>query len=198
MWFGADPGGKDAFGMASISPDGVTKSTCVSSADEALDWMGAQGGEPLGLGIDCPLWWSSRGSGDRRADQWLRRRYRGLSIGSSVMTTNSLQGSVLVQGVMFAWRVREQYGEVPITEAHPKVLLRALGLTNWQAIAVRFGLGSEEPPEIHQRDAILAAVAAREGFSGRWTNDLTLDRDAREQDPRRTWFGPLNYFWPEH
>lgn len=197
MWFGADPGGKNAFGIASVSSDGSTLTACVSSADEALDWISTQAARPLGLGIDCPLWWSSRGSGDRRADQWLRQRYRNLRIGSSVMTTNSLQGSVLVQGVMFASIVRERFGDIPITEAHPKVLLRALGLDDWQQAASRFGLHPTDPPGIHQRDAVLAAVAAREGFSGRWLNDLSLDRDEKEQDPRKTWFGPVHYFWPE-
>jgi hypothetical protein len=197
MYFGADPGGNRAFGVASLSRDGRTTSACVSCADEALDWITAQGEQPLGLGIDCPLWWSSLGSGDRHADQWLRHRYRSLRISSTVMTTNSLQGSVLVQGVMFAWRVRERYGDVPITEAHPKMLIRALGLQDWQQISDRFSLRPDEPSGIHQRDAVLAAIAAREGFSGRWINDLSRDRDKREQDPERTWFGPVNYFWPE-
>jgi len=69
MWFGADPGGKDAFAIACLNADGRTLSQCVSCADEALEWMIATGSKPLGLGIDCPLWWSSRGSGDRRADK---------------------------------------------------------------------------------------------------------------------------------
>jgi hypothetical protein len=46
-----------------------------------------------------------------------------------VQSANSLQGVVLVQGIMFAARLRERYQGVLITEAHPKALLRFLGLS---------------------------------------------------------------------
>jgi hypothetical protein len=50
----------------------------------------------------------------------------------------------------------------------------------------------------HERDAFLAAVAAREGFQGRWTNDLARTRAASEQDPSTYWLAPIYYFWPPH
>jgi hypothetical protein len=197
MWFGADPGGKNIFAIAALAADGGIRSECVSCADEALEWMIASGSKPRGLGIDCPMWWSSHGSGDRRADKWLRRRYRDLKISSTVMATNSLSGSVLIQGVMLAWRAREHYADLPITEAHPKILIKALDLYDWSAIAARFSLHDDEPHTIHQRDAVLAAVAAREGFSGNWTNDLSRDFHPRELNPQQMWLGPVHYFWPE-
>jgi hypothetical protein len=49
----------------------------------------------------------------------------------------------------------------------------------------------------HERDAILSAVAAREGFEGRWSNDLALNRLQSEQDPRSYRLAPIHYFWPE-
>ena len=95
------------------------------------------GKKPQGLGIDCPMWWSSRGSSDRRADKWLRSRYH---VGSTVQPANSLRGAVLVQGMMLAWRVREAFANVPITEAHPKALRTALNLMSWSSVVRKFKL----------------------------------------------------------
>jgi hypothetical protein len=117
----------------------------------------------------------------------------------TVQTPNSLRGAVLVQGMMFAFRARERYGAaVPITEAHPKALLRMMGLhkSSWDSIATKFSLIGKEPPSEHERDAILASVAARNGVKGAWTHDLSLVRDERELDPKRMWFGEVSYFWP--
>jgi hypothetical protein len=54
----------------------------------------------------------------------------------------------------------------------------------------------KEPPSEHERDAILASVAARNGVTGAWMRDLSLQRDQHELDPKRMWFGEVNYFWP--
>jgi hypothetical protein len=86
-WFGADPGGKNCFGIAHVSDAGSFTAELVSCADEALQWIKNRTSFPRGLGIDCPLWWSSWGSGDRRADKWLRKRYNS----ASVLTTNSFR-----------------------------------------------------------------------------------------------------------
>jgi len=193
-WFGADPGGKNCFGIAHLCDNGEFHASCVSSADEAMHWLKSRNVSPSGLGVDCPLWWSSSGSGDRQADRWLRQIYKT----SSVLTTNSLQGAVLIQGVMLAYRAQQSFGEINLTETHPKVLGRALKLDeNWDNTANRFKLIGPKPLREHQRDAILSAVAAREGFSGRWTHDLAMERTQAELDPARMWFGKVHYWWPE-
>src|SRR5580704_4518024 len=110
-WFGADPGGKSKFGVARLSEDGSFTCKCVWGVREALEYMTSR---PWGIGIDCPMWWSSAPSGDRRADKWLRSR----KIASgTVQTTNSLKGSVLVQGMMLAAGARQRFPAVGITEA---------------------------------------------------------------------------------
>jgi hypothetical protein len=58
-----------------------------------------------------------------------------------------------------------------------------------------FGLKGTAPLDEHQRDALISAVAAREGDSGRW-RDLSADRDPEELDPKRLWFGQVAYWWP--
>jgi predicted nuclease with RNAse H fold len=191
MWIGADPGGKNRFGVAALGDDGTFHTYCVSCADDALEYFS---NASTGLGIDSPLWWSSGISGDRRADQWLRKTYR--ISGGTVQAANSLRGAALVQGHMLIARARQLYPRLKITEAHPKAIIRALELDSWQKIASEFSLKGSEPSTEHERDAVLAAVAAREGFLGRWKKDLGLDRSPSEQDPAKLWFGEIHYWWP--
>jgi predicted nuclease with RNAse H fold len=189
MWIGADPGGKDNFGLAILNDEGRFSTYCLSCADEAIERLTER---PPGIGIDAPMWWSSGRSGDRRADQWIRTQYK-ISSGT-VQTANSLRGAALVQGVLFAESARQKFPGVPITEAHPKALLLALGL-GWSEFCSRFSIKGIAENE-HRRDAVVSAVAAREGFEGRWPLDLSRERFGSEQDPSTYWLAPMKYFWP--
>ena len=84
LWVGADPGGKDAFGLAFLDASGGLNCTTVSSVDEATGRI-IQQGEPLALGIDAPMWWSSgkggRPQGRRIAPQEIRHSLRNRAIG---------------------------------------------------------------------------------------------------------------------
>ncbi len=169
VWIGADPGGKNSFGLAILSDGGAVSTACVSCASEALKWIDV---EPAGVGIDAPMWWSAGTSGDRQADQWIRSEY---SIsGGTVQAANSLRGAALIQGALFAESLRQRYPGVRITEAHPKAVLLALQCSAADFFA-RFGFNITIGNE-HERDALIAAIAAREGFSGRWSRDLVLER----------------------
>jgi len=196
VWIGADPGGKGNFGVAVLQDDGSAQTTCVNCADEAFKFVVEQTtSQPAGAGVDAPLWWSSGRSSDRQADQWLRGHYH-IAAGT-VQTANSLQGAALVQGVMFVQRMRERYPNVPVTESHPKAVLIALELT-WPQFQNRFEIAATITDEQeHERDAIIAAVAAREGFGGRWSRDLSLLRHPSEQEPDAYWLAPVHYFWPD-
>ena len=197
MWIGADPGGKGKFGLAILKGDGSARSWCVNCADEAVDVVVKHvNATPTGVGVDAPLWWSSGVSSDRYADQWLRGQYD-LS-GGQVQAANSLRGAAIVQGVMFVQRIREQFVEVGVTEVHPKAVMVALGLEDWSAFSGRFRLTAAINEEHeHERDAIISATAAREGFEKRWKHDLSIIRLPSEQDPSRFWLAPIHYFWPE-
>ncbi len=188
FWLGADPGGKNAFGLAFLKTTGEFRTALVSCAEEAVLLLPAQ---PLGIGIDAPLWWSSGISSDRKADQWIRTTYK-IQAGT-VQTANSLRGAALVQGAMYAKRLRDRFPDAPVTEAHPKALAIAMG--GWQSAALS-DLGMPNLEAEHERDALLSAIAAREGFSGRWSRDLSIDRHAEELDPSCHWIGPVHYFWP--
>ncbi len=202
-WFGADPGGANAFGVALLRESGSFETGVVSCADDAIRWLKDKHVTVAAAGIDAPLWWSSGAGGDRGADKILRE-----TRASPIQTANSLRGAALVQGVMLAIRLRENSLTRRITEAHPKALLRAVSLVEseddkqWIKVAEKFGLIGARPQEDkdqdHKRDALLAAVAAREGLAGRWTRDLALcERLNGEQDPAAVPWGPVHYWWPD-
>jgi len=195
-WVGADPGGKGAFGIAVLRADGTVETATTDCADEAVEFVLRNvGAPPAGAGVDAPLWWSSGPASDRKADQWLRDKY-GLS-GGQVQTANSLRGAALVQAAMFVQRLRECYPNVQVTEAHPKALFKLLAKNRWKTFAECFAIAVAQPDAEDERDAIISAVAAREGFDGRWKNDLSTRRDDCEQDPKCYWLAPVHYFWPE-
>jgi len=184
------------FGVAILKADGTCHTAAVDHADAAIEVVRNHVQEiPAGLGIDAPLWWSSGSGGLRKADQWIRDRY-GLHH-RHVQAINSLWGSVLAQGMMFVARLRELFPTVSVTETHPKAVLVALGRDPWtshlNAIPTRLTLDSK--PD-HERDALISAIAAREGIEGRWTRDLIDHRYPSEQDPSTHWLAPVHYFWP--
>jgi predicted nuclease with RNAse H fold len=189
-WYGCDPGGDNKFGVAALSPDGRFETWCVPSVDEAV----AHISQPVSLGIDCPMWWSSGAGGGRKVDSWLRKAHNIRS--GTVQSVNSLRGAVLVQGIMLAIRVREKHPGLPITETHPKALLLALKNPPWSQLTMTFDLVGDEPADEHRRDALLSAVAAREGEQGRWRDLSLAERGRDELDPKQLSFGPVEYWWP--
>lgn len=192
FWVGADPGGAKNFGLCVLSREG-TKTWCVDSAGEAVQLVFDECQRtPAGVGVDAPLWWSSGRSSDRLADQWIRKTHK-LS-GGEVQSVNSLRGAALAQGMLFVDGLRERFPGVPVTESHPNAVLKALGM-EWGQFCVTFGL-TEACDSKHERDAIIAAVSAREGFEGRWIRDLSESRHPSEQDPQTYWLAPVHYFWP--
>lgn len=220
FWVGADPGGKNCFGLAILSADGECLfRTSVSSALQAIGQLVRFARiiqqrdrcvfKLRGVGIDAPLWWSSRPAGERSVDTWIRREYELPS--GTVQTPNSLRGAALVQGQMFASDVRQRWPEAVISESHPKAILGALAKSNSSSslsahqkfIATdpacqRIGeiARSGVPRSEHERDAIIAAICVREGVTGAWS-DLTLGLlHRREQDPKSYWLGPVHYYWP--
>ncbi len=77
VWIGADPGGKGKFGIAVLQEGGEALTGALDCADEAVAFVrGHFRGTPKGVGVDAPLWWSSGPSGDRKVDQWIRKRYK--------------------------------------------------------------------------------------------------------------------------
>ena len=205
VWFGADPGGVNGFGVALLRANGSFESGVVSCADDAMKWLYEKAETILAAGIDAPLWWSSGKNGERNADLFVRGRLHEVGandVGGTVQSANSLRGAVLIQGVLLATALRQQWRELPITEAHPKALLKAIwpqapkGASLWDEIARCYSLKGAPLDSEHMRDALLAAVAAREGYRRKWTLDLAMERSQFEQDPASLPWGPVSYWWP--
>ena len=196
VWIGVDPGGATNFGVAILKADESCHTCTVDFVDAAVEIIREHvNAMPAGIGVDAPLWWSSGKGGLRKADQWIRRQYR--LHPRNVQAVNSLWGSVLAQGMMFVTRIREVFPSVNISETHPKAVLVALGREPWKVhlASIRTMVTLDSKPD-HERDAIISAVAAREGFEGRWKRDLAVDRFPSEQNPSTHWLAPVHYFWP--
>jgi predicted nuclease with RNAse H fold len=197
IWIGADPGGRRNFGLAILQSNGVARTWCLDHAEAAMTVLDKElPGVPSGVGVDAPLWWSSGRSSDRHADQWLRKKYQ--LTGGQVQTANSLRGAALVQGAMFVQRIREMFPKIGVTESHPKALRVAFRRERWKSFCKRTSIHTTlTGEEGHEHDAVLGALAAREGFEGRWTHDLSAKRHSAEQNPVKYWLGPVHYYWPE-
>ncbi len=197
IWIGADPGGASAFGLAMLEDGCIVGTWVVDSAAEAIQVVrGRLEGSPDGVGVDSPLWWSAAAGGGRKADEWLRSTYKIPS--GTVQSSNSLRGAALVQGALFVHRLREFWPQVLVTESHPKALLMAMGKPALRTVLEEYGVCSAVAVSSeHERDALLGAIAAREGFEGRWPRDLSRDRCPEEQDPDTYWLAPVRYWWPD-
>ena len=190
-------GWKEEVWSGGLFPDGRVSSERYSCALDAVEWVARNHITPLGVGVDAPLWWSSGPSGARKADQWLRDQYPPAR--NSVMFVNSIFGGVLIQGFLFAAELRQRFPNLRVTEAHPKLLLHARG-QEFKTVAQDFRL-KVDPQTVHEenddrRDAILAALAAREGFGGRWKRDLAcLPPILGEQGSTDRSLAPVHYWW---
>lgn len=193
---GFDPGGIKKFGWATLHVDEVGEIASLatgvaSNAPEAVR-NAAHGAtsEPVGIGIDAPLFWVQEG--DRRVDSYLRNRVRAAGgHNGTVNSVNSLRGACLVQGILTARIVATSWPSAIITEAHPKALLRL------HAEAERF-VTNHLPPihKEHERDAAIAAFAALAAVTTRqsWRN-LVLEME--EVDPFFPGGREVSYWFPQ-
>jgi Protein of unknown function (DUF429) len=187
---GFDPGGRGRFGWCIVQfdcdPPSFTGGVCdhaevaVRSAQQAL------GEPPEAIGVDAPLFWVS--GEDRVSDREVRRMVRAAGgHNGTVLHVNSLQGACLVQGILVAWMAARSWPGVPITEAHPKALLRV-------SEAAR-AFSAHAPPSRgdHVRDAALAAFAAR---ASAMNADGWRDLAALEKTPFFPAVSPVRYWFP--
>ncbi|MCY4101512.1 MAG: hypothetical protein OXF46_11445 [Rhodobacteraceae bacterium] len=201
--------------MAFLNQAGELKCFRESSVDNAVCKIFSEIPENnvLGMGIDAPMWWSSKLGGGRKSDILIRKN---VIEKSTVLSGNSLSGAALIGGMLLALRIREKYPQVKITESHPKALLQTLIKKETGEITKK-DLKNEMPkmrqkfPEMYQisngwpsnedeQDAAVASVCAREGITGRWKTDLAKDKYRYcelEQNPEEYFLKPMHYFWPD-
>lgn len=202
LFFGNDPGGAAANGVATldVSPDGKVnmKSDTVDSADDALRWLhqNADGTNPEMAGIDTYLSWATGASGWRPMDVFIRRKYP--QVKQSVFASNSASGSMAIQGIATAIRLRQIWPKILLNETHPKVQYFAIShqkysyghaMNTW--LAARIGVTRIPARNEHEWDALFSAWASWRAHIGSWTNNLmpqgnNLIRPA----------GNVSYIWP--
>lgn len=207
IFIGYDPGGNDKHGVAVLDvEDGRpvhAESALVETAEKAIRWFSNRVEQPAAIGVDTLTCWSTGPSGWRPADRWLKERYP--DVQGSVASSNSLYGSMSINGMATLVALREAIPKLLVTETHPKVLhwhmvQRPYDFTSNQqgmleSLAARLGFQFTCASD-HEWDAVLSALAAVRGASGQWTRDLhqlpTMP-DERLISP----CGETKYFWPE-
>jgi Protein of unknown function (DUF429) len=212
IFLGFDPGGKNKFGCAMLNP--ATKmiaATRAKSVEHALEWAvnKSLGEEVAAAGIDTLLFWQTTTAGWRGADEYLKDTYR--ECRNSVSSSNSLYGAMAVQGAVLAWKLREKWPTVFLTETHPKVLWHCIQKSVeypradlWQGEAPStvgdWLLAEKLTGEIQNEDefdAVLSAWAALQAYSKNWSRDLCLIKAVGQKSDNISLVPDVHYFWPE-
>jgi len=203
---GYDPGGNGANGLALLFiSDGLitsVESETVETAHDVLDCL-LEFDDLLGIGVDTLTEWSTGKSGWRHADLTLRAKYP--LVQKSVTPPNSLFGSMALNGMSILIKLKQLNPNIPITEAHPKVLFHALTgskynyaeeraemdrlLSNW------FRVPNIKTESGHEWDALISAYSAYQGMIGNWTMDLhtpTQGESSKSVNP----IGKTHFYWP--
>jgi predicted nuclease with RNAse H fold len=182
---GFDPGGERKFGWAVVRhskslPLQVCDTGIVDHAEAAVsvafDYV-KDTKQVVAVGIDAPMFWTP--SCQRRVDCIVRHAIQERrDSGRTVLRINSLRGACVVQGIVTGLLLRGKLPRLPISESHPKALLRIIGqhgIRNY--IALPNEIRDEERED--ERDAALSAVSswAMITHARNWT-DL-LSRNAK-------------------
>lgn len=216
---GYDPGGWGNNGVAilRVAEDSVKQETeTVNSVDAAIDWfrVNLAADVPVAAGIDTLLCWQTDTIW-RGPDEWLKEHFPDFQ--NHVASPNSLSGSMVLNGMAFALRVRGAglWPEIHLNETHPKVLSYALTQSeeyftpsskSWLLTQVRSCIDrhrkclqsdeTQSEPEHefktdHEWDALISAWATYQGVRGFWKEDLM-------RHARKPLFpaGPATYYWP--
>ena len=203
LLFGYDPGGVGSNGVAIADfrlPQRPTVLTFTSdSVDEGLEWFRANVGEstPQAIGIDSYLSWATGLSGWRPMDASLRSQFP--AVQHSVFSSNSASGSMAVQGMAMAMRVREIWPEIRLNETHPKVQYFALSGNRYSygQKMIEWLCGQFDPAvdaaitNDHEWDAVISAWATWMGLTGQWTTDLMVGAGDLLLPS-----GEVTYYWP--
>jgi hypothetical protein len=133
-------------------------------------------------------------------DILLRKKYPFVS--KSVISPNALAGSMAIQGIAMAFRIREYYPTVNLNETHPKVLFYALSgekyyfsklMKNWLFNQMEFFLDQMEVSNEDEFDALFSAWATWMGLQGNWKEDLMRDINNLILP-----ISGVTYYWPEN
>jgi len=202
---GYDPGGNDNHGLALLTiRDGKATALVTETLRTAEDVIAqlARVDRLIGIGVDTLTCWSTGPSGWRPADRWLRDHYP--EVESSVVSPNSLFGSMGLNGMAVLVVTQRSRPSLLITETHPKVLCRHLLGEKYDYVNKRTVMDEEltrglgipvDTANDHEWDAAVSTLVLLKRLSGCWSHDLhTEPTEGAERIV--TPCGPTHYFWP--
>ncbi len=183
---GFDPGGNQGggSGVALIILDpknGLSiKTNTVSSVLQATTWIESNNCACIdGFGIDTLLSWSVYEAGWRPMDWYIKHHYP--NVQNSVVSPNSLFGSMALQGMSMALSLKKRYSDILLNETHPKAQYYSVTGTpydyeNNKVIMDRWLLdnigGTAQINNEHEWDALFSAWATCMGIIGGWVYNL--------------------------
>jgi hypothetical protein len=202
---GYDPGGNNANGFALLrihdsKPVSISVKT-LSNAEAVINEIGTN--NVLGLGVDTLSCWSTGRSGWRPADLWLRKRYP--AVRNSIMSPNTLSGSMGINGMSVLVEAASSSGTITLSETHPKVLYYALTQEKYDYrkshaemdgfLSNMLGRLDIRTSNDHEWDAAISAYALLMGITGAWKTDL---HELRPEDNCRIVkpCGKTFFYWP--
>ena len=203
---GYDPGGKRGNGLCRLFiKDGsiYDGNTMTLDNSEQIIQNIQNESSVLAVGVDTLTSWSTGEGGWRPADRWLRGKYK--EVKNSILSPNSLYGSMALNGMAVLLSLRAQRPDLFITETHPKVLFWCLmrekyDYKNKKKVmdkTLRNKLGFEiKSANSHEWDSAISAFIALQGLMGIWKHDLhkmPCTVGERLINP----CGETHYFWPE-
>ena len=116
IFLGFDPGGENSSGAALWRVGAMPLTTSHRSVDAAFDWFRAtlRDQRPMAAGIDTLLCWQTGPGGWRAPDRLLRDKYP--EVRNSVVAPNSLFGSMAIQGMAMALKLRKCWSDIKLNE----------------------------------------------------------------------------------
>jgi hypothetical protein len=202
---GYDPGGGGSHGAAvtSVGKNGsvVIKVMTLDNVSDAISWFSSECiVPPNAAGIDTLLSWPFKNNaGWRAVDRYLRKSYP--DVARSVISANGLYGSMCLNGMSMAFKLREKWSHIVLNETHPKMLYRALtgkryafkaSMTDWLQCKSKASNQLEIKNE-HEWDAAISAWFTFQSFIGETNRDLAEEH----QDEELIYpVGSVHYYWP--
>jgi hypothetical protein len=202
---GYDPGGNGKNGLACLDvqnshPKGI-KIITLENAESVIQSISTSS-DIIGLGVDTLTCWCTGKSGWRPADLWLRRKYPVVS--RSVMSPNTLSGSMGLNGMSVLIEIAKHSKKVVLSETHPKILYYALNENQYDYkrnhiemddyLSDKFELPIKTSND-HEWDAAISAYAIFKGMTQSWSLDLHALLPV-ETGRIVTPCGFTHYFWP--
>lgn len=201
---GYDPGGNQNHGVAFFTYEkGKLVNHQIHTLDTAHDVIELTKTKYIfAIGIDTLTYWSTGHSGWRPADRWLRNQYH--DINNSVASSNSLFGSMGINGMSVLISLRNDNPKVHVTETHPKVLYYALANNRYNysdnnhvmdTLLSDFFKTTIVTNNDHEWDAAVSVFAALQGILGEWKTDLHQLPELENEKLIKP-CGRTNYWWP--